>query len=279
MNKIIVEAIDYIMKNLTEELTVEEIANHCHYSKYYFNRMFKDSVGESVYSFIKRQRVQSSAFKIANNKDMSITNISCDYGYSSSNYSSLFKSHYGISPVEFKKYRNESRIYTNGKEYYADLSTETCERIEKNMRIVTIEDLQVYFKRYIGNYHNLYDYWTDFINENTELFSGDYSQIELSYDDPVISDSERCIIDLCILTDKISITNCNRMTLDGGKYAVYDFEGHSREIFKVFQSLMCIWMPKTSMKVDFEKRKMFSKYLKIDCENNIFAIEIYIPIL
>lgn len=279
MHKIIIEAIDYIMNNLTEELTVEKIANHCHYSKYYFNRMFKESVGESVYSFIKRQRVQSSAFRIANYKKTSITEISCEYGYSSSNYSSMFKKHYGVSPAKFKRSRNKSRVFTDGKEYYADLTDESYEEIESRMKIVNIDDFEVVFKRYIGNYHNLYDYWTDFIDCHKDLLTGDHCQIEISYDDPVIADSERCIIDLCLLTGETKSSNYNKMVLEGGRYIVYEFEGHSSEIFRVFQSLMFVWMPETSMKVDFENRKMFSKYNKVDCQNNIFSIEIYIPIL
>jgi len=40
--KAINSAISYIFDHIDEELTVDDIANHCAYSKYHLTRMFKD---------------------------------------------------------------------------------------------------------------------------------------------------------------------------------------------------------------------------------------------
>lgn len=279
MNRVIVKAIDYIMNNIDKDLTVEEISNHCHYSKYYFNRMFKETTGESIYAFIKRLRVQDSALKIANLDERTITEISSDYGYSSSNYSSLFKKHYGISPNQFRKKRSQSKVFSDGENYHADLTNESWEAIEEKMSIVKLEDFEVIFKRYIGDYHNLVSYWKDFINTNEELFSDESVQIEFSYDDPIISDSERCIMDLCVIPNKKLTKNYLTMKIQGGKYCVSKFEVNDREIFKVFQSIVHIWMPKTKMKLDFNNRKIFVKYIEVDINKNHFVFKIYIPVL
>ncbi len=44
------QAINYIHDNIDKNLTVEDIANHCCFSKYYFNRVFRSIVKESIYS-------------------------------------------------------------------------------------------------------------------------------------------------------------------------------------------------------------------------------------
>ena len=42
-------AIDYILQHIHERLSVDDVAAHCHFSKYHFSRMFKEETGESVY--------------------------------------------------------------------------------------------------------------------------------------------------------------------------------------------------------------------------------------
>jgi AraC family transcriptional regulator len=60
-SEIVNKGIDYIMEHLAEEITVEDVAKHCHFSKYYFSRMFKAETGESIYAFIKRLKLDQSA--------------------------------------------------------------------------------------------------------------------------------------------------------------------------------------------------------------------------
>ena len=92
-NESINRAIDYILLHI-EDVTLEEVASYCHFSKYYFCRLFKAQTGESVHSFIKRVKVE---------QERSITEIGADYGYSASNYSTAFRQHYQVAPVAFRR--------------------------------------------------------------------------------------------------------------------------------------------------------------------------------
>lgn len=40
-NEVINEAISYIMERITDEISVEDVAEHCHFSKFYFNRFIQ----------------------------------------------------------------------------------------------------------------------------------------------------------------------------------------------------------------------------------------------
>ena len=97
------KSIDYILAHLEEPISIEDVANQLSFSKYYFCRMFKEVTGEGVYSFIKRLKVEQSAIDLKLQKDKRITDIGLDYGYSASNYSSLFKEHYQLSPNDYRK--------------------------------------------------------------------------------------------------------------------------------------------------------------------------------
>ena len=63
-NETINHAIDYILRHINEELSVGDVASHCHFSKYHFSRMFKEETGESVYAFIRRLKLEQSAFRL-----------------------------------------------------------------------------------------------------------------------------------------------------------------------------------------------------------------------
>lgn len=92
------KSIEYILQHIDEEISIEYVANYCNFSKYHFSRMFKAETGISLYSFIKRVKMDQSAVSLKVEKDKTITDIGINYGYSSSNYSSAFSKQYSICP-------------------------------------------------------------------------------------------------------------------------------------------------------------------------------------
>ena len=53
--------------------------------------MFKEDSDEALYQFIKRVRLERSAWRLKVEKDKSVAEIGIDYGYSSSNFATAFK--------------------------------------------------------------------------------------------------------------------------------------------------------------------------------------------
>ena len=102
-NQIVNKAIDYIFSHLEQELSVEQIAEYCGFSKFYLSRLFKAETGESIYAFIKRLKVEQSAWRLKVEKGRSITEIGNEFGYSASNYATLFKEHFEKIPAQFRK--------------------------------------------------------------------------------------------------------------------------------------------------------------------------------
>ena len=67
--EVVNQAIDYILQHTEEELTLNEVAEYCHFSKFYFSRLFKEQTGESVYAYIRRIKLEQSAFRLKVEKD------------------------------------------------------------------------------------------------------------------------------------------------------------------------------------------------------------------
>lgn len=102
-NTLIRKAISYIFEHNGEIILIDDAAAYCGLSKFYFSRIFKKETGESVYAFIKRTSIEHSAFRLKVEPQKTITDIRLDFGYSSSNFSSVFRQQYNISPVFFRR--------------------------------------------------------------------------------------------------------------------------------------------------------------------------------
>ena len=78
------ETMNYISEHATENLSLEEIAQIAHFSKFHFHRIFKAFTGETVASFTRRIRLEKAANSLFFNLEQSITDIAFEYGFSSS---------------------------------------------------------------------------------------------------------------------------------------------------------------------------------------------------
>lgn len=273
-NKVVNKAIDYIIDNLDMEINVEDVAAYCNFSKFYFNRVFRSETGESIYSFIKRLRLEKSAIRLGTDKNRSITDIGLDHGYSSSNYSSAFKKHHNISPIEFRRLKSHNKLDQIHPFYNVDVKYKSYEYYNSKITVKDLPDLNVLFKRYIGNYRNMKDHWHDFINNYIHLANDNSLFIEVSYDDPVITDIDRCIYDICMTIENNDLENTK--ILKGGKFAIYSFSGSVTEIFEAFKGIFNIWLPQCTYELD--NRIGFDIYRKAECDKDYFEMDICIPI-
>ena len=57
-NELVIKSIDYIMEHLEEEILIEEVADHCHLSKYYFCRVFKKIVGYTPSNYRRLNQIK-----------------------------------------------------------------------------------------------------------------------------------------------------------------------------------------------------------------------------
>ncbi|GAB6108970.1 AraC family transcriptional regulator [Fusibacter bizertensis] len=273
-NEYINSAISYILSHINENMTVDEIAAHCNFSKFYFSRMFKIETGESIYEFIKRVKLEQSAFRLKVERNRSITDISCDYGYSSSNYSSAFRQHHNLSPIEFRRHIPQKSL-TNPIFNNVAIGLESFEECNKKISIMHLKDRPVLYERHIGNYGDLSVHWGAFLEKYNAYIDESTLLLERTYDDPSITNIDECLYDLC-LTIPEDTTLKNTYVLKGGKFAVYHFKGFVKQIYISFQVIFNVWLPQSQYTID--NRYGFEIYRKIDCDSMYMEIDLCIPI-
>ena len=96
-------AVKYIKENLTEDLTLEKVAQQAALSPIHFHNSFKAAVGKTLREYVEEQRIKKAIHLLMSTED-SLTEIAFACGFSDSNYfSTRFKKIVGIPPTQFVK--------------------------------------------------------------------------------------------------------------------------------------------------------------------------------
>ena len=97
------ESIDFIEKNLTEELDIEDIAAKAALSSFYYQRIFGALCGVTVGEYIRARRMTLAAQEL-NGKDVKVIDAAVKYGYDSpDSFSKAFQKFHGITPSQAKE--------------------------------------------------------------------------------------------------------------------------------------------------------------------------------
>ena len=274
---VINQAINYIFDHIDEDITVDDVANHCSYSRYHLTRMFKEETDETLYQFIKRIRLERSAWLLKVEKEKSITEIGTKYGYSSSNFATAFKKHLNMSPADFRKISEhmvEESSFSHGM---------TLDDLDDAGRLITVENLEkftVIYERKQGNYHDLSDEWCRFIEKYEHFATEETRYIECTIDDPSITDEDHCMYELCqtVSPEQLEMMineNILLQNFQGGKYAVYHFKGVPQLLYMVYQEVFCRWLSRTGNQLD--DRPILDIY-RLVREDGYMEIDICFPL-
>ena len=99
-------ALDYIKENFTEDIEIKHVADHIHKSTTFLYNTFKKEIGQAPNEYILRLRLEKACEELRAS-DKSITEISFDAGYTSTQYfSKMFNRFTGRTPSSYRKNQN-----------------------------------------------------------------------------------------------------------------------------------------------------------------------------
>lgn len=104
-------AVDYILENLSKDISVKDVADYVCFSPEYFSKLFKKETGENVKNYILRIKV-NTAKDLLKNPNIPVSLVASELGYSNfSHFTQMFKKHEGITPSEYRKKYGKEFFY------------------------------------------------------------------------------------------------------------------------------------------------------------------------
>ncbi len=101
--------VSYIFSNLTEGLSLQQIAEQSNYSSVYVNRILKRETGCSAIQFIKQKRIVLAKAMLYLD-DMSVEEVSVAVGFNNFSYfCRVFRQVEGMSPTEYREKMTQER--------------------------------------------------------------------------------------------------------------------------------------------------------------------------
>ena len=307
------KVLDYIDQHIDMRLTLDELAQVAHFSRYHFHRIFAAMIGETLHQYIQRVRVEKAAYQLVVNPKKSITDIALDCGYAgSSQFSRAFQEAFKMNATQWRRggYRSyRKNCQSNGKNNqtisnfrkeqdskssYPEWATQNSgwrkqmeESLISDVKIEEWPDKHVVYVRHIGPYAG-----------NTELFGRLFEKLfkwavprglihfpdtecmSVYHDNPEVTDDDKLRLSLCLTAPEDTKVegDIGKMTIPGGTYAVARFEILPDEYSEAWDAVFGKWLPDSGFQPD--DRPSMEVYLNDPKEHpeGKHIIDIVIPV-
>lgn len=278
------KVLDYIENHYSEELSLEKIADIACFSKYHFHRIFYAAIGETLFDFIQRIRLEKSANKLIMSLDLPVSEIVYESGFSGhSAFARAFKEYFGMSATEWREAAksgnsNLSTMKSNpsirnsnfGKDiqftttYFRDVNNVSiiewnCKMINKKdlkVEVKDFEEIDIAYIRHIGPYMGddalfgrLIGQLCSWAGPRGLLYPGKSNVMSVYYDNPEITDHSKLRLDVCINIPKDTKIEGNtaigKSNIPAGKYASAVFEISVEEYKDAWDFMYGEWLPQS----------------------------------
>lgn len=285
----------YIDENLDNKLSLETISSIAFYSPYHLHRLFKAITNETLNAYITRKRIEKSASLLIHRKELTVTELAMQYGFSNnSSFTRSFKKYYGISPSEFRK-KNTNKFSKIGKddskngqakqiieEYICDINN-LKNWISMNVKIEIKEmpKLEMAFITCIGEntLDSAFDKLIKWAKPKGLFERNDFKMARIYHDSFKITEPDKVRMSACIiLNEKVEVSGeVGLTTIEKGKCIVGHFLIEPKDFGKSWSSLF-IWMSENGYKkADRNPFEIFHNNFNEHPEKKSI-VDLYIPI-
>jgi AraC family transcriptional regulator len=259
----ILKVLMHIQEHLYEELSLDELAAVSYFSPYHFHRVFKGMVGESVAEYVRRLRLERSAFAITRTQ-RSITDIGLDTGYENlESFIRAFKERFGMSPSAYRESKKQNNNNDGDIKERNEVPDFDKGGRDMNVKIKRLEPRKVAFIRHTGPYDKCGETWAKLCKwaGPRRLIGFTTKFLGLCYDDPEVTPAEKIRYDACI-TIKKDIQGEGETgiaEIPGGDYAITVHKGPLEKLGETYAELCGKWLPQSGR--EYKNRPCVEIYL------------------
>ncbi len=187
-----IEAVlDHIQQHLSDDLSLEALAEHAAISPFHFHRLFQAWTGETLNRCVRRLRLESAAGRLRHCPAEKITVISLNCGFASPEaFARAFREHFGMTPSQWR-----AGGWSNWRHGAGGPWQPLACRIEVRRH----EEAEYLFMRARGDYAGTCnELWGRFLPWVHGVGLGDQPLVCIGLDDPAITEPALCRVDACV---------------------------------------------------------------------------------
>ncbi len=290
--------VDYIQANLETNLSLKQLSAVACYSEFHFNRIFRATMGESVYQYIRRLRLEKAAVLLLTNTGKSITEIALDCGFSTpSSFAKSFKNHFKMNATEW---RNKSSALFDEESTPVQIENDQISIVkgspvwtfhkQDSIRQVVVENFlpfEVAYVRNVGPYQGDADLFDELY---THLFrwagsrghlAEDTFTLNIYHDNPDITENNnlRVMVAIPVHGDVKPSGSVGVLRISGGKYGVCRFLLKNEEFGEAWDWMFSVWLIQSGYERD--DREAFERCFgeKMIDGVRLFDVDICIPVV
>lgn len=294
------QVLQYIEANLTNTISLTEVADISHFSVYHFHRIFTGMMDETVNDYIVRRRIECAVNLLVFKPELSITQVALDSGYSSgANFSKAVKLHFGFSPSEIRnpeKSKNSKigKIFSKyGKDFNPSdlyptritndvMKKPNIEDIKMNIEVRELDSQRICTLASERGYDvtSIYQTWDKLIDwaVGNGIKPDEQKRFSLAFDNPTITPIEKCRYNASIVIGSdIQVAPPFLLSeIPKGKYAVLYYKGSPEEALNAQLGIYSDWLPNSGFEPD--DFPMLEHYLNDARVDGYIEMEIYVKL-
>ncbi len=279
--------INFILKNLNEDISLSNLAKIANYSPFHFQKIFKQVTGESPKQFIIRMRLETAAHSLVIHYHKSVNEVALDNGFSSpAIFSRAFRNYFGVSAEELRNMPMEQRLNSFKKSDRTKLLLET-DLSFKNINPadeMTPESLSIKVKktesqRGIFVSTELENEISIFLAFKTIIQSADVYDLltQRTKYIGIIYPHQKLYKAFVSIEPHLQIpSNLSQMEIHGGKFGSYKIKGDLFYSFGTFKIFARSWLPESGYRMPdicgyeiFSESPLTKSYAEIEREIQI----------
>jgi AraC family transcriptional regulator len=284
-------AIEFIERNIKEDISLDMIANEVSLSPYHFHRVFSALAGEPIGAYVRRRRLTLASRDLIET-DIRIIDIAVDYLFESQeSFSRSFKKMFGVTPGKFRQSRTgltyierQKLTPTTLQHRNGGITMQPEMKHNKSFTVVgmrcattlndnKIPELWSSFTARIGEVRHVKGSTAYGICENT----GIDQPLATFTRDTIFHETVGLEVTSAAPTDDIPEGMVSH-TVKEGDYAVFTHKGKLDRLRDTYDYIYGVWFPQSEFELndcdDFEKYD--DRFLGPDNENS--QLEIWVPI-
>ncbi len=270
---------EYIDRHLDEALSLDELSQVAHFSKFHFHRQFSDYCGISVMRYIQLARLKRASYRLVFAPLERITDIALDAHFENpESFSRAFKQAFGQTPSEFRR----APQWQPWGERFQFPARER--KTEMEVKITTFKQTQIAALEHVGP--------PALVNDSARIFmewrkSTGLSPVQTSHtfgivhDNPDTTEPDKFRFDICGAVTAEVPPNPQRVVnkiIPEGRCAVLRHAGSHERLGESIYFLYRDWLPGSGEKLrDFP---LFFHYLNLipDTPEHELLTDIYLPL-